>query len=63
MKKFTKFEKTVIVESLNSAKAADLVTMQEAIKAGKNPLFTTDYIEQAYADLIQKVKDLTRKNN
>ena len=63
MKKFTKFEKAVIIESLNYAKASDLAKMQQAIMAGKNPLFTTDYIEQAYADLIQKVKDLTRKNN
>jgi hypothetical protein len=61
MKKFTKFESAIIVSSLNNSMATDLASMQEAEKAGKNPLFTTDYLEQTYLELIQRVKEMTAK--
>jgi hypothetical protein len=41
--------------------ATDLETIQKAEEAGKNPLFTADYIQQLYVDLIGKVEGMTKK--
>jgi len=61
MKKFTKFESAIIIDSLKFAKSTDLARMQEAVEAGKNPLFTTEYVEQTYDGLVEKVKESTAK--
>ena len=61
MKKFTKFESVVIISSLNQGMSNDLAGIIEAEKAGKNPIFTADYIQQLYVDLMQKVEEMTKK--
>jgi hypothetical protein len=61
MKKFTKFESAIIVSSLNNSMSHDLAVIQEGEKAGKNPLFTADYLTQTYLDLVQRVKEMTAK--
>ena len=61
MKKFTKLESSIIVSCLNQGMSNDLVGIIEAEKAGKNPLFTADYIQQLYVDLIIKVEEMTTK--
>jgi hypothetical protein len=61
MKKFTKFESAIIIDSLKFAKSTDLAKMQEAVEAGKNPLFTAEYVEQTYDQLVEKVKESTVK--
>ena len=61
MSKFTKFEGSVILQCLTNGMATDLETIQKAEEAGKNPLFTADYIQQLYVDLIGKVEGMTKK--
>jgi hypothetical protein len=61
MKKFTKFESAIIIDSLNFARSNDLAKHQEVVQAGKNPIMTADYIEQTYNDLIEKVREKTKK--
>jgi hypothetical protein len=61
MKKLSKFESAIIVSSLNNSLSHDLAVIQEGEKAGKNPLFTQDYLTQTYLDLIQRVKEMTKR--
>lgn len=61
MKKLTKFESATIIASLNNSKSADLDFHQKVVQAGKTPIMTTEFIEQTYAELIQKVQELTAK--
>ena len=63
MEKFTKFEGKTIIAALNNAMSNDLNGILAAEKAGKTPLFTADFIQQAYVDLIERVEKMTRKNN
>ena len=49
------------MSSLNNSMSHDLAVVQEAEKAGKNPLFTADYLTQTYLDLVQRVKEMTAK--
>ena len=61
MTKFTKFESATIIASLNNSKSADLGFHQKVVEAGRTPIMTTGYIEQTYAELIQKVEEMTKK--
>jgi hypothetical protein len=63
MEKFTKFEGKTITAALNNAMSIDIASIQEAEEAGKNPIFTSDFIKQMYVDLIERVEKMTRKNN
>ena len=63
MEKFTKFEGRTIIAALNNAMSNDLNGILAAEKAGRIPLFTPDFIQQAYVDLIERVEKMTRKNN
>ena len=62
MEKFTKFESGIIIASLNSGMSNDLAGIQLAEEAGKTPLFTEEYIKQTYEDLIQRIKEMSRKH-
>jgi hypothetical protein len=61
MKKFTKFEKAIIINSLNLGLGSDLSDNQLVVEAGKNPLMTADYIKMIYKDLIEKIEEMTKK--
>lgn len=61
MKKLTKFESATIIASLNNSKSADLDFHQKVVQSGKTPIMTTGFIELTYAELIQKVEQLTAK--
>jgi hypothetical protein len=61
MKKFTKLESSIIVSCLNNGWTSDMSDLQLAEEAGKNPLFTAEYIQQLYVDLILKVEEMTAK--
>ena len=61
MTKFTKFESSIIITSLNQGMSNDLADIQLAEEAGKNPIFTADYIQQLYVDLMRKVEEMTKK--
>jgi hypothetical protein len=61
MKKFTQFESSIITACLNAGLSHDMSDIQAAIEAGKNPIFTPEYIQSVYADLIKKVEDMTKK--
>jgi hypothetical protein len=63
MEKFTKFESAIIIASLNSGMSNDLADIQKVQEAGKTPIFTAEYIQQTYADLIERVVKMSRKNN
>ena len=63
MEKFTKFEGKTITSALNNAMSNDLNGILAAENAGKTPLFTADFIQQAYVDLIERVEKMTRKND
>ena len=61
MKKFTKLESSIIVSCLNNGWTNDMKDLKAAEETGKNPLFTADYIQQLYVDLIIKVEEMTAK--
>ena len=63
MKKFTKFEGKTIVAALNLAMSDDLHDIQVLEESGKTPIFTADFIQQTYVDLIERVEKMTRKND
>jgi len=56
MKKFTKLERELIIGGLYLAMGSDLSDHQVVEESGKTPIFTADYIEKIYKDLIEKVK-------
>ena len=60
MKKFTKFERSMIINSLNLGLSSDLKENQLVVEAGKNPIMTGEYIEMLYRDLIEKVEEMTK---
>ena len=62
MEKFTKFESGLIIASLKSGMYDILDDIQEGEEAGKTPLFTEEYIKQTYEDLIQRIKEMSRKH-
>ena len=62
MKKFTKFERAIIINSLNIGLSSDLSDNQLVVEAGKNPIFTAEYIKMLYTDLMEKVEEMTKKN-
>jgi len=61
MTKFTKLEKEMIIGGLYLAMGSDLSDHQVIEESGKTPIFTADYIEKIYKDLIEKVGDMTKK--
>lgn len=61
MKKFTKLEKELIIGGLYLAMGSDLSDHQVVEESGKTPIFTADYIQQLYVDLIGKVEEMTKK--
>ena len=61
MKKFTKFERAIIIEALNLGLESDLKENQAGVDAGKTPFFTAEYIQEIYKDLIEKVEVMTKK--
>jgi len=61
MKKFTKLEKELIIGGLYLAMGSDLSDHQVVEESGKTPIFTADYIQQLYVDLMQKVEEMTKK--
>ena len=61
MQKFTKFESSIIINSLNLGLSSDLKENQAVVDAGKNPIMTADYIQMIYVDLIEKVGEMTKK--
>ena len=61
MQKFTKFESSIIINSLNLGLGSDLSENQLVVEAGKNPIMTADYIQMIYVDLIGKVEEMTKK--
>jgi len=61
MSKFTKFEGSVILQCLTNGLVADLETIQKAEEAGKNPLFTKEYIQTVYKELMERVEGMTKK--
>lgn len=62
MQKFTKFESGIIIASLENGMSDSLHDVQEAEEAGKTPLFTAEYIQLTYEDLIQRIKEMSRKH-
>ena len=60
MKKFTKLEKEMIIGGLYLAMGSDLSDHQVVEESGKTPIFTADYIEMMYKDLIEKVEEMTK---
>jgi len=60
MKKFTKFERSMIINSLNLGLSSDLKENQLVVESGKNPIMTREYIEMLYRDLIEKVEEMTK---
>jgi hypothetical protein len=61
MSKFTKLESAIIASCLKAGMVNDLVEIKKVEDAGKNPLFTKEYIESSYKELIEKVDGMTRK--
>ena len=61
MQKFTKFERSIIINALNLGLGFDLSENQAVVEAGKNPIMTADYIQMIYVDLICKVEEMTKK--
>ena len=61
MQKFTKFERSIIINALNLGLSSDLSDNQLVVEAGKNPIMTADYIQMIYVDLISKVEEMTKK--
>jgi hypothetical protein len=61
MQKFTKFERSIIINALNLGLSSDLSDNQLVVEAGKNPIMTADYIQMIYVDLIGKVEEMTKK--
>jgi hypothetical protein len=61
MTKFTKLEGAMLIDSLNRAMSEDMHDVQTIEESGKTPLFTVDYIQQTYVDLIGKVEEMTKK--
>jgi hypothetical protein len=62
MEKFTKFESGIILASLKNAMSDSLHDIQAGEKAGKTPLFTEEFVKQSYEDIIQRVKEMSRKH-
>ena len=62
MQKFTKFERGIIIASLENGMSDALHDIQAGEEAGKTPLFTEEYIKQTYEDLIQRIKEMSRKH-
>jgi hypothetical protein len=60
MKKFTKFERAIIINALNLGLGSDLSENQAVVESGKNPIMTADYIEMIYRDLVEKVEEMTK---
>ena len=61
MQKFTKFERSIIINALNLGLSSDLSDNQLVVEAGKNPIMTADYIQMINVDLIGKVEEMTKK--
>jgi hypothetical protein len=61
MEKFTKLEKELIVAGLRLAMDSDLSKHQAMEESGKTPIFTVEYIESIYKELIEKVEKMTKK--
>jgi hypothetical protein len=61
MAKFNKYESGIIISSLNLAMTGNLSDIKAAEEAGKTPLFTAEYIQSTYAELIQRVEEMTAK--
>jgi hypothetical protein len=61
MQKFTKRESGIIIASLEYGMSDALHDIQEGEEAGKTPLFTAEYIQMLYTDLIKKVEEMTKK--
>jgi hypothetical protein len=63
MEKFTKLESAIIIASLNQGMSSDLASHQEVEESGKTPIMTAGFIQQTYEDLIERIKEMSRKNN
>jgi hypothetical protein len=61
MTKFNKFESAVIINALTLGLESDLKENQAVVESGKNPIMTADYIKMIYADLAEKVEEMTKK--
>jgi len=61
MKKFTDYERSLIITCLNEGLSLDLAKHQEVEAAGKIPIMTAGFIKQTYQDLIEKVNEMTKK--
>ena len=61
MQKFTKFERSIIINALNLGLSSDLSDNQLVVEAGKNPIMTAEYIQMIYLDLQVKVDEMTKK--
>ena len=61
MQKFTKLEKELIIGGLYLAMGSDLSDHQVVEESGKTPIFTAEYIQMIYKDLIEKVEGMTKK--
>ena len=62
MEKFTKRERGIIIASLENAMSDSLHDIQAGEEAGKTPLFTEEFVKQTYEDLIQRIKEMSRKH-
>ena len=62
MEKFTKRESGIIIASLENAMSDSLHDIQAGEEAGKTPFFTAEYIQLTYEDLIQRIKEMSRKH-
>jgi hypothetical protein len=62
MEKFTKRESGIIIASLENAMSDSLHDIQAGEEAGKTPLFTEEFVKQSYEDIIQRVKEMSRKH-
>jgi len=62
MEKFTKRESGIIIASLENAMSDSLHDIQAGEEAGKTPLFTEEFVKQTYEDLIQRIKEISRKH-
>ena len=63
MEKFTKLESAIIIASLNQGMATDLAAHKEVEESGKTPIMTEGFIKQTYADLVERIQKMSRKND
>jgi len=61
MTKFTGFESEAITQGLQLFNEAVKQEILDAVAAGKRPLMTPEFMDNHVAEIIKKVKSMTKK--